>query len=538
ERGVIVRRLESIENFGSMDVLCTDKTGTLTQGVVQLDAALDVDGNPSGQVQLYAYLNAKLQTGLPNPLDEAIGHKGAEGAGEYAKVDEIPYDFIRKRLTVVARRNGDEPNMITKGALENVLAVCSRVQTGEGEIRLDDEQQAQIQAGFEGWSAQGYRVLGVAVKKAGVGEHAYSQKDEAEMTFAGFLLFFDPPKEGVQATIVALEDLGVKLKIITGDNKLVARHTGEVVGLGDARVLSGSELDNLGDEALWHAVEQTTIFAEVDPNEKERIILALKKRGHVVGYMGDGINDAPALHSADVGISVDNAVDVAKDAADLVLMKQDLDVLREGIIQGRKTFANTLKYVFMATSANFGNMFSVAGASLFLPYLPMLPKQILLINFLTDLPEMTIAGDNVDDIFVEHPHRWDIHFIRRFMMVFGPLSSVFDFMTFGALLLFMHAGQAGFHTGWFIESVLSAGLVVFALRTQLPISRSHPSRPMLLVTAMVMLVTLALPYSPLADVLGFRPLQPAFLLAIAIIMSLYFLAAELTKRWFFRHYLR
>jgi Mg2+-importing ATPase len=538
ERGVIVRRLESIENFGSMDVLCTDKTGTLTQGVVRLDAALDADGNPSAQAQLYAYLNAKLQTGLSNPLDEAIVRQGADGTGGYAKVDEIPYDFIRKRLTVVVRRNGNEPDMITKGALENVLAVCSRVQTTEGEISLDEEQQAQIRERFEGWSAQGYRVLGVAVKTVGLQEPAYSQKDETDMTFAGFLLFFDPPKEGVQAAIVALEALGVKLKIITGDNKPVARHTGEVIGLGDSKVLSGSELHSLGDEALWHAVEQTTIFAEVDPNEKERIILALKKRGHVVGYMGDGINDAPSLHSADVGISVDNAVDVAKDAADLVLMKQDLDVLREGIIQGRKTFANTLKYVFMATSANFGNMFSVAGASLFLPYLPMLPKQILLINFLTDLPEMTIAGDNVDDIFVEHPHRWDINFIRRFMTVFGPLSSVFDFMTFGALLLFMHAGQAGFHTGWFIESVLSAGLVVFALRTQLPISRSHPSRPMLIVTGLVMLVTLALPYSPLAGLLGFRPVQPAYLLAIAIIMGLYFLAAELTKRWFFRRYLR
>ncbi len=538
EHGVIVRRLESIENFGSMDILCTDKTGTLTQGIVQLDGALDVEGNPSAQVQLSAYLNANMQTGLTNALDEAIGRKGADGAGEYAKMDEIPYDFIRKRLTVVVRRNGDEPTMITKGALDNVLTVCSRVQTTEGEIALDDEQQAHIREKFEGWSAQGYRVLGVAIKTVSVQEPAYSQKDETEMTFAGFLLFFDPPKEGVQATIEALEKLGVKLKIITGDNRLVARHTGQVIGLGDLKVLNGSELDNLGDEALWHAVEQTTIFAEVDPNEKERIILALKKRGHVVGYMGDGINDAPSLHSADVGISVANAVDVAKDAADLVLMKQDLDVLHEGIIQGRKTFANTLKYVFMATSANFGNMFSVAGASLFLPYLPMLPKQILLINFLTDLPEMTIASDNVDDVFVEHPHRWDIGFIRRFMMVFGPLSSVFDFMTFGALLLIMRADQASFHTGWFIESVLSAGLVVFALRTQLPIFRSRPSRPMLIVTGLVMLVTLALPYSPLAGLLGFTPIQPVYLLAIAIIMALYFFSAELTKRWFFSRYLK
>jgi Mg2+-importing ATPase len=367
------------------------------------------------------------------------------------------------------------------------------------------------------------------------------------MAFAGFLLFFDPPKEGVRETILALEELGVRLKIITGDNRLVARHTGQVIGLGDFQVLSGSELDNLRDEALWHAVEQTAIFAEVDPNQKERIILALRKRGHVVGYLGDGINDAPSLHSADVGISVDNAVDVAKEAADLVLMKQDpsagsaatgqrLDVLREGILQGRKTFANTLKYVFMATSANFGNMFSVAGASLFLPYLPMLPKQILLINFLTDLPEMTIASDHVDDAFVERPHRWDIDFIRRFMLTFGPLSSLFDFATFAVLLWLMKADEATFHTGWFIESVISAGLVVFAVRTRLPFVRSRPSRFMLGMTLAVMALTLALPYTPLAPVLGFKPLGPAYLLALLGIVALYFLSAELAKRWFYKRW--
>ncbi len=277
-------------------------------------------------------------------------------------------------------------------------------------------------------------------------------------------------------------------------------------------------------------------FAEVDPNQKERIILALKKRGHVVGYMGDGINDAPSLHSADVGISVANAVDVAKEAADLVLLKQDLDVLHEGIIQGRKTFANTLKYVFMATSANFGNMFSVAAASLFLPYLPMLPKQILLINFLTDLPEMTIASDNVDDVFVECPHRLDIKFISRFMMVFGPLSSFFDFATFGVLLWLLKAGEQVFHTGWFIESVLSAGMVVFAVRTRLPFTRSRPSRAMLTVTGVVMVITLGLPYSPLASLLGFIPLPPLVLLVIFGIVAMYFLSAEFTKRWFYRKY--
>ncbi len=447
KRGVIVRRLESIENFGSMDILCTDKTGTLTQGVVQLDGALDVNGEPSALVNLYAFLNAKMQTGMQNPLDEAIVSKGASDTEEYAKVDEIPYDFIRKRLSVVVQRQGAALQMITKGALENILAACSCVQNGDGERALDKPQLAAIQQRYEEWSAQGYRVLGIAVKPVERQEHPFAAADEASMAFAGFLLFFDPPKDGVQATIRSLAELGVNLKVITGDNEYVARHLGEIVGLDGAQVLTGSTLNNLRDEALWHAVEATTIFAEVDPNQKERIILALKKRGHVVGYMGDGINDAPSLHSADVGISVANAVDVAKEAADLVLLKQDLDVLREGIVQGRKTFANTLKYVFMATSANFGNMFSMAGASLFLPFLPMLPKQILLINFLTDLPEMAISGDRVDDAFVERPHRIDVGFIRRFMLIFGPLSSLFDFATFGVLLLVMKADRAELSNG-------------------------------------------------------------------------------------------
>lgn len=532
--GVIVRRLESIENFGSMDILCTDKTGTLTQGVVQLDGALDVNGEPSEQVRLLAYLNASMQTGMPNPLDEAIVSKGADGAEGYAKVDEIPYDFVRKRLTVVASRAAAPPLMITKGALENVLEACSLARVGDQEIALDAQLQSQVQQRFADWSGQGYRVLGLAVKSPAGREHPFSKTEETGMVFTGFLLFFDPPKPGARETIQSLEQLGVRLKVITGDNHLVARHTGQVVGLGDAPVLTGAELDTLRDEALWHAVEQTSIFAEVDPNEKERIILALKKRGHVVGYMGDGINDAPSLHSADVGISVANAVDVAKEAADLVLLKQDLDVLREGIVQGRKTFANTLKYIFMATSANFGNMFSMAGASLFLPFLPMLPKQILLINFLTDLPEMTIAGDRVDDVFIERPHRMDIHFIRRFMLTFGSLSSLFDYATFAVLLWLMKAGEQSFQTGWFIESILSAGVVVFAVRTRLPFTRSQPSRAMLAVTALVMLVTLALPYSPLAGPLGFIPLPVPYLLVIFAIVALYFFSAELTKRWFYR----
>jgi Mg2+-importing ATPase len=536
ERGVIVRRLESIENFGSMDVLCTDKTGTLTQGVVQLNGALGVDGNASEKVRLYAYLNASMQTGLSNPLDEAIVREDIKEAGEYTKVDENPYDFVRKRLSVVVDHAGSPRTMITKGALENVLQACSRLQMVGLETELDEVQQSKIHERFEQWSTQGYRVLGMAVKNVNPQRQTYTAKDETGMTFAGFLLFFDPPKESVQATIASLEKLGVKLKIITGDSHLVAQHTGEVIGLGDFKVMTGSELDDLRDEALWYAVDQTTIFAEVDPNQKERIILAIKKRGHVVGYMGDGINDAPSLHSADVGISVDNAVDVAKEAADLVLLKRDLDVLREGIIQGRKTFANTLKYVFMAASANFGNMFSMAGASLFLPFLPMLPKQILLINFLTDLPEMTIAGDNVDDAFVERPRRMNINFIRRFMLVFGPLSSFFDFVTFGLLMWVMRGGENAFHTGWFVESILSAGIVVFAVRTRLPFLRSKPSRAMLGMTLIVMAITLALPYTPLASLLGFTPLPLTFLLAIFAIVLLYFISAEFTKRWFFKRF--
>ncbi len=556
--GVIVRRLASIENFGSMDVLCTDKTGTLTEGVVRLDGALDVQGQPAEQVFRYAYLNAHFQTGLVNPLDEAISAQAQPDIAGIVKLDEIPYDFVRKRLGIVICKGeaplptseaaphqagspapvdeGTCPLLITKGALESVLAACTQVLDAGQTLPLDAARRGQIEARYTAWSGQGYRVLGVAVK-AVVRQLRYTRDDEQGMAFAGFLLFLDPPKPGVQATVADLAALGVQLKIITGDNRLVAQHTAEAIGLPVTGLLTGAELAALRDEALWQVADRANLFCEVDPNQKERIILALKKMGRVVGYMGDGINDAPALHAADVGISVDTAVDVAKEAADFVLLKQDLAVLHQGIVQGRTTFANTLKYVFMATSANFGNMFSVAGASFFLPFLPMLPKQILLINFLTDLPEMTIAGDNVDAVFVQRPRRWDIGFIRRFMLIFGPLSSLFDYITFGALLWLLRANpgrEALFRTGWFVESVLSAALVVFALRTRLPLGRSRPSRAMLAVTAGVALAVLALPYSPLAGLLGFQPLSPVFLAVIALIVAAYLGLAELVKRYFYR----
>ena len=529
--GVIVRRLASIENFGSMDVLCTDKTGTLTEGVVHLDAALDVKGQPSDEVFFHAYLNAHFQTGLSNPLDEAILAHAQPEVGGFSKVDEVPYDFVRKRLSVIVQ-DGERRVLIIKGALSNVLAVCTHARDGRALVPLDHECLARIEDRFAKWSEQGFRVIGVATKPVPP-QPVYSREDEHGLAFAGFLLFFDPPKAGVRDTIADLAELGVQLKIITGDNKFVTLHIAQAIGLEVAGVLTGAELDALRDEAVWQVADRTTLFAEVDPNQKERIVRALQKMGHVVGYMGDGINDAPALHTADVGISVDTAVDVAKEAADFVLLERSLAVLHQGILQGRTTFANTLKYVFMATSANFGNMFSMAGASLFLPFLPMLPKQILLINFLTDLPEMSIATDHVDEVFVRRPRRWDIAFIRRFMIVFGLLSSAFDYLTFGLLLLLFQPGPELFRTGWFVESVLSAVLVVFAVRTRLPFTRSRPSKTMLTVAGAVALATLTLPFSPLATPLGFTALPRTYLVTMIAIVGMYFLSAEWAKRLFY-----
>jgi Mg2+-importing ATPase len=532
--GVIVRRLESIENLGSMDVLCTDKTGTLTEGVVQLDGALDVAGQPSDKVFRYAYLNAHFQTGLANPMDEAIvAHAQPDIAG-FDKVDEIPYDFVRKRLSVVVGAQRAAPHLITKGALENILTVCTQVQDGEAVMPLDDAHLARIRRRYEEWSGQGFRVLGVAIGKGDSLSRPYTRADEHDLTFAGFLLFFDPPKPGVLEIIADLAQLGVHLKVITGDNRLVALHTAQAVGLEVTGMLSGAELDEMHDEALWQAAERTNLFVEVDPNQKERIILALKKTGHVVGYMGDGINDAPALHAADVGISVEKAVDVAKEAADFVLLKHDLAVLHQGIVLGRKTFANTLKYVFITTSANFGNMFSMAGASLFLPYLPMLPMQILLTNFLTDFPAMTIAGDSVDREWIEQPRRWNIKFIRSFMVTFGIVSSVFDYLTFGTLLLVVHATIDQFRTGWFLESVLTELLILLVIRTQKPFFRSKPGKYLLLSALVIAGATLVLPYSPLSGVLGFTPLPISLLLVLSAITVLYIAASELAKRWFYR----
>jgi len=536
KRGVIVRRLNAIENFGSMDVLCTDKTGTLTEGVVRLDGALDPEGQSSTAVLRYTYLNAHYQTGLNNPLDEAI-NKYAQQAGlnisTEQKVDEIPYDFVRKRLSVVTANAQGERTLITKGALENILSICNHVQAGEEVCPLDDTRRAGIEQRYSDWSGKGFRVLGVATKTVDGRSDSYSYSDESDLTFTGFLLFFDPPKADVRQTIVDLAKRGVQLKIITGDNQKVARHVAEAVNLPVTSVLTGSALNDMRDEALWHAAERTTIFAEVDPNQKERIILALRKTGHVVGYMGDGINDASALHAADVGISVDTAVDVAKDAADFVLLKQDLDILREGIDEGRVTFANTLKYILTTISANFGNMFSMAGASLVLPFLPLLAPQILLNNFLSDIPATTIAGDNVDPEWVVKPRRWNTTFIRNYMVLFGLVSSIFDFLTFGALLFLFRASPDEFRTGWFIESLLTELVIALVVRTRHLFFRSRPGTLLLVSTLVVFSITLMLPYLPFHSLFGFIPLPAPLMLAMIGLTALYVVVTEVAKKYFY-----
>jgi Mg2+-importing ATPase len=528
---VIVKRLMAIENFGSMNVLCSDKTGTLTEGVVRVNSAIDVDGKESEKVILFAYINAFYETGFVNPIDEAIRtHRQFDLTG-YEKLDEVPYDFVRKRLSILVSDH-DRRLMVTKGALQNIMAVCSTVETSDGTIVDMSSMRPKIQGRFEALSAKGFRTLGVAYRPFG-SDTVINKDCETGMTFLGFLVLFDPPKRDVADSIGDLKRLGISLKIITGDNRLVAASVSQQVGLAEPKVLTAADLRHISDEALLKLVNEVDVFAEVEPNQKERIIMALKKTGNVVGYMGDGINDASALHSADVGVSIDNAVDVAKDAADIVLMEKDLSVLKAGVQQGRMTFANTLKYVFMAASANFGNMFSMAGASLFLPFLPLLPKQVLLTNLLTDFPEMTISTDNVDREAVDKPRRWDIKFIRNFMLIFGPVSSVFDYITFGVLLFLLHATTAQFRTGWFVESVVSAAAIVLVIRTRRPFFRSRPGKYLLIATLLIIAATFVLPFTSLGAVFGFQPLPLWFFLVIVAIVLLYIAGAELTKRFFY-----
>ena len=532
KKRVIIKRLASIESFGSMNVICADKTGTLTEGIVRVQSACNVEGAASDTVFLHAYLNAFYETGFTNPIDEAIRSHHPLDLSGYRKEDEIPYDFSRKRLSILVSHENSHL-LVTKGALQNVLAVCTSAQAGDGSIVDIAVVRGKIQDRFEEFSKKGFRTLGIAHKEMGALSRI-SKDHEAGMTFSGFLVLFDPPKPRIMETITGLKNLGVALKIITGDSRLVAVSLSQKMGLSDAAFLTGPELYQLSDAALLNRVANVDVFAEVEPNQKERIILALRKAGNVVGYMGDGINDASALHAADVGISVDTAVDVAKDAADIVLLEKDLGVLVDGVREGRATFANTLKYVFMATSANFGNMFSMAGVSLILPFLPLLPKQVLLTNLMTDFPEMTIATDSVDNEMIDYPRRWDMKAIRKFMVTFGILGSVFDYMTFCLLLLVFHATRVQFRTAWFVESVVSASLIVLVIRSRKPFFRSRPGNALLLATLSVVVIAVVVPFTPLAAFLGFGPMPLVFLLCIGLIVSLYIVAAELVKRVFYK----
>jgi len=537
---VIVKRLASIENFGSMDVLCSDKTGTLTESTVLLHSALDADGADSPRALLFATLNATLQTGYANPIDEAIRAHGQIDLSAYRKTGEVPYDFTRKRLSVVVEQ-GQQRFVISKGALTNILAVCTQVESAQGVLTDIQPVLEQIRKRYEAFCNQGFRTLGIAYRPlpppvAGAGgDTAVTKECETAMVFLGFLVLEAPLKAGAAEAIARLQKLGVALKIITGDNAIVAASISRQAGLPDPQLLTGGELAQMSEAALRRRVSRVNIFAEVEPNQKERIILALRKAGHVVGYMGDGINDVSALHAADVSLSVAEAVDVAKEAADIVLLEQDLGVLEKGILEGRTTFANTLKYVSMATSANFGNMFSMAGASLFLSFLPLLPTQVLLTNLITDFPEMTIAGDSVDEEMVNVPRRWDMKFIVRYMVVFGLISSVCDYLTFGVLLFMLHANPAQFRTGWFVESVVSAAVIVLVIRTRRPFFRSRPSKALLTTTLVVVVGVLLLPYLPLGRMFGLVPLTPLFMATLAAIMLFYVATTEVAKTFFYRN---
>lgn len=529
KRRVIVKRLSAIENFGSMDILCSDKTGTLTEGKIRIHSAVDFSGAPSGQVFMYAGLNASFQNGFRNPIDEALACElGEDAARGWSKLDEIPYDFLRKRLSVLLAKDG-KSLIITKGALENVLSVCSSVE-GAGSLEAG---AAAVRSLFARLSSDGLRVLGVAVRERPLEGASISRSDETDMVFVGLIALYDPPRDGIAGTVLELGRLGVALKMITGDNRLVAERVAGAVGIKKSEALTGSEIRLLSDDALRVRAVSADIFAEIEPNQKERIVRALKKAGHVVGYMGDGINDAPALHGADVGISVQGAADAAREAASIVLLERDLDVLKEGILDGRRVFANTMKYVFMAASANFGNMLSMAVASLFLPFLPLLPKQILLTNILTDLPELVIAADNVDGEWLEAPRRWSIGFLRRFMVVFGLVSSFFDCCTFGVLIWFLSAGQALFHTGWFVESVISAALVGLVVRTGESIFKSRPAAVLAAAAFGAAVLAAALPYTPAGKLFGFVPLPPFFMAVMMAIVAGYAAAAEFVKGLFY-----
>ncbi|MGA6971958.1 MAG: magnesium-translocating P-type ATPase [Candidatus Binatus sp.] len=533
---VIVKHLDAIENLGSIDLLCSDKTGTLTSGEMELDSSLDPFGEPSERPLFLGYLNSRFESGIKSPLDASILKCPAPAnIDRCAKTDEIPFDFERRRLSIVVRTDG-VCMLITKGAPEGVLDASTSIEIDGKCHTLGDAERERCAEAFRSLSASGLRVLAVAYRQL---ERAEGLKceDERDLVLVGFLTFLDPPLERVSDTVAALRADGVGIKILTGDNELVTKHVCERVGIDCSKIVLGADLERMTDSALFHVAEEADVFARVSPGQKNRIIRALKTRGHVVGFLGDGINDAPSLHAADVGISVAGAVDVARDAADIILLEHGLSVLHGGIIEGRKAFGNVLKYILMGTSSNFGNMFSMAAATLFLPFLPMLPTQILLNNFLYDLAQVTIPTDNVDPVYIESPQKWNVRIIRNFMIAIGPISSIFDFLTFYILLAVFRSSEALFHTGWFVESLATQTLVLFVIRTAGRPWSNRPSLPLAATTILIVIVGLLLPFSPLAGRLGFVPLPVAFFLFLAGAVLIYLILVEMVKARLVRSFL-
>ncbi len=534
KKGVIVKRLSAIPTFGGLEVLCTDKTGTLTEGKIALVKNIDLFGEDSDKVLRLAYLNSYFQSGIENSLDEAVLEYRELDMEKSVKVDEIPFDFVRKRLSIIADI-GDERLLVSKGAPEEIFSCCREYCHGDDFGDLNDEVRDKAWSVYRRLSSEGYRVLAVAFKKVTRDRDDYIKEDEEDLILCGFIGFMDPPKKDASEAIKSLMEAGVEIKVITGDNELVANKTCREIGLPIKGMLLGNDVDALTDEALRFRVKRTTIFARFSPDQKSRVIMALKANNTLVGYVGDGINDAPSLKIADVGISVNNAVDVAKESADIILTKKNLRVLKEGVIEGRKVFGNTMKYIKMALSSNFGNMFSAAGAVVFLPFLPMLPIQILLNNFLYDLSQITIPMDNVDEDLVKTPHRWDIGYIKRFMFTFGPLSSLFDFATFFILYYVFRLGEASFQTGWFLESLATQVLVIHVIRTcKMPFVQSRPNKYLVISTLGFLALGWLIPFTFLGKFFGLVVLPWYVIVSIIGIVLIYLSAVELGKRYFYK----
>lgn len=536
KKGVIVKKLTAIPNFGSMDILCTDKTGTLTEDKIELVTYTNVNLENDETVLQYTYLNGFFQSGVKNPLDEAIVNFKKISTSHYKKIDEIPFDFQRRLMSVVVEGSAGRI-LITKGAPEEVFKKCETVRQGKKSVRFGKIWQAKAQSNYENLSQDGYRVLAVATKKINDKKKSYSKQDESDLELCGFVAFLDPPRRGLKQVLEELHNVGVRVKVITGDNELVASKICREVGLPIHGVIMGGDMEKLSDEALLPVAEKTTIFARFSPEQKNRVINALRTSGHVVGYLGDGINDAPSLKAADVGISVNNAVDVAKESADIVLTHKNLEILKDGLLEGRKAFGNTMKYIMMGLSSNFGNMFSMSLVVFFVPFLPMLPIQILLNNFIYDFSQVTIPTDKVDQDWLQKPRRWNMQFIKRFMLWIGPISSLFDFTTFYVLYSVFKADQALFQAGWFMESIATQTLVIHFIRTKkLPFIQSRPSKALLFSTFSCVILGWVIPYTPLGAYFQFGRPPLAMVGAILLIVVSYFVFVEIGKRIFYKKY--